>query len=234
LLDTSWAYARAAPRRAAACAIRRRGAGQPNQLVGDPSHPSGCNQVERLDQRLSAAQRRDGDALRRPGQARTLSRADEVVPGLHERPAHLRDRSPLARSVRHLVGQQRPRFRSGPHGAGYRRGFVRRVARTPHYDGVKKDGKEPAVIGRFGIAPVRFELQVGVSSDPQRVADLPGAATVADLAVAPADTIRARAIAPVAGRCAQPRRGPRARPVPGRGRRRSPPGPAPDRDAARR
>ena len=37
-------------------------------------------------------------------------------------------------------------------------GFVRRVARTPHYDGVKKDGKEPAVIGLFGIAPVRFEL----------------------------------------------------------------------------
>jgi hypothetical protein len=24
---------------------------------------------------------------------------------------------------------------------------VRRVAHTPHYDGVKKDGKEPAVIG---------------------------------------------------------------------------------------
>jgi hypothetical protein len=37
-------------------------------------------------------------------------------------------------------------------------GFVRRVARTPHYDGVKKDGKEPAVIGLFGIAPVRFEF----------------------------------------------------------------------------
>ena len=26
-------------------------------------------------------------------------------------------------------------------------GFVRRVAHTPHYDGVKKGGKEPAVIG---------------------------------------------------------------------------------------
>jgi hypothetical protein len=37
-------------------------------------------------------------------------------------------------------------------------GFVRRVGRTPHYDGVKKDGSEPAVIGLFGIAPVRFEL----------------------------------------------------------------------------
>src|SRR6266849_10686102 len=33
-------------------------------------------------------------------------------------------------------------------------GFVRRVAHTPHYDGVKRDAKEPAVIGVFGIAPV--------------------------------------------------------------------------------
>jgi hypothetical protein len=37
-------------------------------------------------------------------------------------------------------------------------GFVRRVAHTPHYDGVKKDAKEPAVIGIFGMAPVHFEL----------------------------------------------------------------------------
>jgi len=43
---------------------------------------------------------------------------DEVVPGLHERPAHLRDRSPLAGSLRHLVGEQRRRLRSGQHGAG--------------------------------------------------------------------------------------------------------------------
>jgi hypothetical protein len=37
-------------------------------------------------------------------------------------------------------------------------GFVRRAARTPHYDGVKKDAKEPAVIALFGIAPVLLEL----------------------------------------------------------------------------
>jgi hypothetical protein len=37
-------------------------------------------------------------------------------------------------------------------------GFVRRIARTPHYDGVKKDANEPAVIGLFGIAPVQFQL----------------------------------------------------------------------------
>jgi hypothetical protein len=37
-------------------------------------------------------------------------------------------------------------------------GFVRRVAHTPHYDGVKKDGKEPAIIGIFGQAPIEFKL----------------------------------------------------------------------------
>ncbi len=33
-------------------------------------------------------------------------------------------------------------------------GFVRRVAHTPHYDGVKKGEPLPAVIGIFGQAPV--------------------------------------------------------------------------------
>jgi hypothetical protein len=37
-------------------------------------------------------------------------------------------------------------------------GFVRRIAGTPHYDGVKKGADEPAVIGLFGIAPVQFKL----------------------------------------------------------------------------
>jgi hypothetical protein len=37
-------------------------------------------------------------------------------------------------------------------------GFVRRVAHTPHYDGVKKGSKEPAVIGIFGQAPIEFKL----------------------------------------------------------------------------
>jgi hypothetical protein len=37
-------------------------------------------------------------------------------------------------------------------------GFVRRVAHTPHYDGVQKGGKEPAVIGIFGQAPIEFKL----------------------------------------------------------------------------
>jgi len=37
-------------------------------------------------------------------------------------------------------------------------GFVRRVAHTPHYDGVKRDAKEPALIALFGIAPVELTL----------------------------------------------------------------------------
>ena len=37
-------------------------------------------------------------------------------------------------------------------------GFIRRVARTPHYDGVKKSAKSPAVIALFGIAPVQLQL----------------------------------------------------------------------------
>jgi hypothetical protein len=37
-------------------------------------------------------------------------------------------------------------------------GFVRRVAHTPHYDGVRQGVAEPAVIGIFGIAPVELKL----------------------------------------------------------------------------
>jgi hypothetical protein len=37
-------------------------------------------------------------------------------------------------------------------------GFVRRAARTPHYDGVKESAKVPTVIALFGIAPVELEL----------------------------------------------------------------------------
>ena len=37
-------------------------------------------------------------------------------------------------------------------------GFVRRVAGTPHYDGVKRGAKQPAVIALFGLAPVQLKL----------------------------------------------------------------------------
>lgn len=53
-------------------------------------------------------------------------------------------------------------------------GFVRRVARTPHYDGVKAGGNEPAVIGLFGMAPVQFAL-VDPSKPAWRKLDRTGA-----------------------------------------------------------
>jgi hypothetical protein len=34
--------------------------------------------------------------------------------------------------------------------------FIRRVAKTPHYDGVKKEGKEPAVIAICGMGPIAY------------------------------------------------------------------------------
>jgi hypothetical protein len=34
--------------------------------------------------------------------------------------------------------------------------FIRRVAKTPHYDGVKSGGSEPAVIAICGIGPITF------------------------------------------------------------------------------
>jgi len=43
-------------------------------------------------------------------------------------------------------------------------GFVRRVAHTPHYDGVKQSATEPVVIGIFGLASV--DLQLVDSSKP--------------------------------------------------------------------
>jgi len=36
--------------------------------------------------------------------------------------------------------------------------FVRRVAGTPHYDGVIRDHKEPAIIAICGIGPVNYAL----------------------------------------------------------------------------
>ncbi len=35
-------------------------------------------------------------------------------------------------------------------------GFVRRVARTPHFDGSKKTDKEPVVIAICGLGPIKF------------------------------------------------------------------------------
>jgi hypothetical protein len=37
-------------------------------------------------------------------------------------------------------------------------GYVKRTARTPHYDGVLPDGRDPAVIAIFGLGPVDLQL----------------------------------------------------------------------------
>lgn len=37
-------------------------------------------------------------------------------------------------------------------------GYVKRTARTPHYDGVLPAGHDPAVIAIFGVGPVDIEL----------------------------------------------------------------------------
>lgn len=36
--------------------------------------------------------------------------------------------------------------------------FVKRTARTPHYDGVPRNGAEPALIAVFGLGPVDIQL----------------------------------------------------------------------------
>ena len=80
-----------------------------------------------------------------------------MVSGLHERPGHLRHRpTVLVISGTWWVNSGEnfePEDRTCPAG-----GFVRHVAQTPHYDGVKKGSKEPAVIGIFGQAPIEFKL----------------------------------------------------------------------------
>ena len=90
--------------------------------------------------------------------ARPLLHPDALVARLHERAAPLHDRSALRRRVGHLVVQQRRRFRPRrlrPRDAG---SFVRRVAGTPHYDGVIRGHHEPAIIAICGMGPVNYVL----------------------------------------------------------------------------
>jgi hypothetical protein len=48
-------------------------------------------------------------------------------------------------------------------------GYVRRVARTPHYDGVLPGHRDPAVIAIFGIGPVDVRLVDPVKPSWRRV-----------------------------------------------------------------
>ena len=85
-------------------------------------------------------------------------------PGYHERPAHLYDRSVLRRRFGDLVVQQRRRFRPRllrPVPAG---SFVRRVAGTPHYDGVIRGRDEPAIIAICGVGPVNLRSHRSVAA----------------------------------------------------------------------
>jgi hypothetical protein len=47
--------------------------------------------------------------------------------------------------------------------------FIRRVAHTAHYDGVKKDGKEPAVIAICGIGPITRHAVGGGSAGVRKL-----------------------------------------------------------------
>src|SRR5258708_40303938 len=95
--------------------------------------------------------------MRRLGQARPLRGVDEMVSRIHERTPHLRDRSIvslLSGTWWVNSGADFDPANAVPVPAG---GFVRRVARTPHYDGVMANAKEPAVIALFGMAPVDLD-----------------------------------------------------------------------------
>jgi hypothetical protein len=78
---------------------------------------------------------------------------------LHYR-SRLRHRREADRSGRdddHAAGQDRVAqlawLTAAQHGPCPSGTFVRRVAHTPHYDGVKAGGAEPAVIAICGIGP---------------------------------------------------------------------------------
>ena len=79
-----------------------------------------------------------------------------MASGVDERAALVRNRPPVRRGIRDLVGGEWGRFRAERHGSDAGGSFIRRVARTPHYDGVKKDGQEPAVIAICGMGPITF------------------------------------------------------------------------------
>src|SRR4029453_16657390 len=74
------------PRRSAARVVANGGAGRQNQPIRDPGYNPRRDQVERLDKRFPAAQRRDGDTLRRLGPARTLLVLMKWYPGYMSAP----------------------------------------------------------------------------------------------------------------------------------------------------
>ena len=86
-----------------------------------------------------------------------IFRAHSVASWLYERAAFI-DRPAVRGHVWHVVCSERRGFAPDatvPVPAG---SFVRRVAKIPHYDGVKKGAKEPAIIAISGIGPITYHL----------------------------------------------------------------------------
>ena len=140
----------------------------PAMLLADPAHAidPAQTQVTLPDQyqwkpalpSAPAQSVEHGAGVRRDRQARTVCGADQMASGLQSAPhTYVTDRLCFVISGIWWVnsGENFQPEAIVPVPAG---GFVRRVAHTPHYDGVKKGGKEPAVIGIFGQAPIEFKL----------------------------------------------------------------------------
>ncbi len=87
-----------------------------------------------------------------------LFHAGALVAGLYERAAHLYQRPAVHGRVGHLVVQQRAGLRPCRMRARAGRSHVRRVAGTPHYDGVIRGHGEPAIIAICGMGPVNYRL----------------------------------------------------------------------------
>ncbi|MGB9248687.1 MAG: hypothetical protein WCC28_02735 [Mycobacterium sp.] len=71
---------------------------------------------------------------------------------------HRRDALGIVPLIRRVVNATAGDFQpqdAVPVGPG---GYVKRAARTPHYDGVPADQSEPAVIAIFGLGPVDVHL----------------------------------------------------------------------------
>ena len=142
----------------AACGIHKQsGRGGGCGPEHDHRAPSGSDPLGAALQ-FSARRGGAGADVRQDLRAGAVFRPDPLAPGLHERPALVRDGSPLRRAVASGEDFAPQSAVAAPAGS-----FVRRVARTPHYDGVRKIDKEPAIIAITGMGPISYHL-----TDPEK------------------------------------------------------------------